>query len=58
MGEQPGLWAKFKLDFIVQVGVEFQEEKLLGILQLKRLQSLEYLRLECRLPAMSCPCFL
>ena len=58
MGERPGLWANLKLGFIVQAGVEFQEEKLLGILQLKRLQSLEYLRLECRLPAKCCPCFL
>ena len=58
MGERPGLWAKLKLDFIVQAGVEFQDEKLLRILQLKRLHSLEYLRLECRLPAKCCPCFL
>ena len=58
MGERPGLWAKLKLGFFVQAGVKFQEEKLLEILQLKRLQSLEYLRLEYRLPGKSCHCFL
>ena len=55
MGERPSLWAKLKLGFFVHEG---QEQELLGILQLKRLQSLQYLRLVCRLPATHCPRFL
>lgn len=56
MGEQPVLWAKLKLGFFAQA--EGQEQELLRILQLKRLQSLEYLRLEFRLSATHCPRFL
>ena len=58
MGERPCLWSKLKLGFIVendsdnvQEGVEEAEEQLLKILKLNRLQSLRYLRLECRLRA-------
>ena len=58
MGERPELWAKLKLGFFAQLGIEAQEQELLGILQLRRLQSLERLRLECRLPAKNCPPFL
>ena len=61
MGERPELWAKLKLGFYVQLPemeAKAQEQELLGILQLRRLQSLERLRLECRLPAKNCPPFL
>ena len=62
MGEDPSLWANFRLVHTVRPddrwGHEAQVGELLRLLQLGRLQSLKFLRLECRTLAENCARYL